>query len=102
MKDSKSGENDIKEKVDDLVRLHEAMQEKLKTTSDLEQIQILTLVPDKWSWLYCSKYFNIFECLVWTSQEIEKVGRTLAKPTPKKKKNYTSSGNKHLWRWQFL
>ena len=39
--------NDMKEKVNDLVRLHEAMQEKLKTASYLEPIQILTLVPDK-------------------------------------------------------
>ena len=36
--------NDMKEKVDDLVRLHKAMQEKLKTASYSEQIQILTLV----------------------------------------------------------
>ena len=54
----------MKEKVNDLVRLHEAMQEKLKTASHLEQIQILTLVPDKWSRMYCSKYFNIFEYVV--------------------------------------
>ena len=39
----------MKEKVNDLVRLHEAMQEKLKTASYLEQIQVLTLVPEKWS-----------------------------------------------------
>ena len=39
----------MKKKVNDLVRLHEAMQEKLKTASYSEQIQILTLVPDKWS-----------------------------------------------------
>ena len=45
--------NDMKEKVNDLVRLHEAMQEKLKTASYSEQIQILTLVPDKWSQMYC-------------------------------------------------
>ena len=37
-------ENDMKEKVNDLVRLHEAMQEKSKTASYSEQIQILTLV----------------------------------------------------------
>ena len=37
--------NDMKEKVDDLVRLHEAMQEKLKTASYSEQIQIFILVP---------------------------------------------------------
>ena len=45
--------NDMKEKVNDLVRLHKAMQEKLKTASYLEQTQILTLVPDKWSPMYC-------------------------------------------------
>ena len=41
--------NDMQKKVNVLVRLHEAMQEKLKTASYSEQIQILTLVPDKWS-----------------------------------------------------
>ena len=39
--------NDMKEKVNDLFGLHEPMQEKLKTTSYSEQIQILTLIPDK-------------------------------------------------------
>ena len=34
----------MKEKVDDLVRLHKAMQEKLKAASYSEQIQILILV----------------------------------------------------------
>ena len=34
--------NDMKEKVNDLVRLHEAMQEKLKTASYSEQIEIFT------------------------------------------------------------
>ena len=38
--------NDMKEKVNDLVRLHKAMQEKLKTASYSKQIQILTLVPE--------------------------------------------------------
>ena len=55
--------NDMKEKVNDLVRLHKAMQEKLKTTSYSQQIQILTLVPDKWSQINCSEYFNVFEYL---------------------------------------
>ena len=54
----------MKEKVNDLVRLHEVMQEKLKTASYSEQIQILTLVPDKLSRMYCSEYFNVFEYLV--------------------------------------
>ena len=31
------------------------MQEKLKTASYSQQIQILTLVADKWSRMYCSE-----------------------------------------------
>ena len=50
----------MKEKVNDLVRLDEAMQEELKTAYS-EQIQIFTLVPDKWSQMYCSECFNFFE-----------------------------------------
>ena len=56
--------NVMKENVNEFVRLHEGMQVKLKTASYSEQIQILTLVPDKWSRMYCSEYFNIFEYLV--------------------------------------
>ena len=82
--------NDMQKKVNVLVRLHEAMQEKSKTASYSEPIQILTLVPDKWSWMYCSEYFNIFEYLVWTSHEIKKVSGILAKPAPKKGKTITT------------
>ena len=82
--------NDMKEKINDLVRLHEAMQEELKTASYSEPIQILILVPDKWSRMYCSEYFNVFEYLVWTSHEIKKVGGILAKPAPKKGKTITT------------
>ena len=67
LKDSESDsydKNDMKEKVNDLVRLHKAMQEKLKATSYSKQIQILTLVPNKWSRIYCSEDFNVFEYLV--------------------------------------
>ena len=74
--------NDMKEKVNDLVRLHEAMQEELKTASYSEQIQVLTLVPDKWSQMYCWEYFNVFEYPVWTSHEIKKAGGILTKPAP--------------------
>ena len=77
LKDSESDsydKNDINEKVNDSVRLHKAMQEKLKTGSYSEQIKILTFATDKWSRMYCSEYFNVFENLVWTSREIEKVG----------------------------
>ena len=54
----------MQEKVNVLVRLHEAMQKKLKVASYSESIQILTLLPDKWSRMYCSEYFDIFEYLV--------------------------------------
>ena len=66
--------NDMKEKVNDLVRLHKSMQEKLKIASNSEQIQILTFVPHKWSQMYSSECFNVFEYLVLTSHEIKKVG----------------------------
>ena len=82
--------NDMQKKVNVLVRLHEAMQEKSKTASYSEPIQILTLVPDKWSQMYCSEYFNVFEYLVWTSHGIKKLGGILAKPAPKKGKTITT------------
>ena len=82
--------NDMLGKVNVLVRLHEAMQEKLKITSCSEPIQTLTLVPDKWPRMYCSEYFDIFEYLVWTSHEIEKVGQILVKPAPKIGKAFTT------------
>ena len=39
----------MQKKLNVLVKLHEAMQKKLKTASYSEPIQILTLEPDKWS-----------------------------------------------------
>ena len=81
--------NNMKEKVNDLVWLHEAMQEKLKAASYSEQIQILTLVPDKWSQIHCWEYFNVFEYLL-KSHEIKNVGGILVKPAPKKWKAITT------------
>ena len=85
-----SDKNDMKEKVNHLVRLDKAMQEKIKTASYSEQLRILTLVPDKWSWMYCSEYVDVFEYLVWTSCDIKKVDKILAKPAPKKGKTITT------------
>ena len=80
-----------KKKVNVLVRLHKVMQEKSKTASYSEPIQILTLVPDKWSRMFCSECFNMFEYLVSTSHEIKKVGETLADlPAEKEKEDYVS------------
>ena len=61
-----------------------------KKTSYSEKIQIITFVTDKWSQMYWSEYFNVFEYLVWTSHEIKKVGGILAKPAPKKGKTITA------------
>ena len=41
--------NDMKEKANDLVKLHEAMQEKLKNSIIFRKNGI----PDEWSQLYC-------------------------------------------------
>ena len=62
----------------------------LKKTSYSQQIQILTLIPDKCSRRYCSEYFNVFEHLVGASHEIKKVGGILAKTAPKKGKTITT------------
>ena len=80
--------NDMQKKVNAFVRLHNAMQEKSKTASYTELIQTLTLVPDKWSRIYCPEYFNILEYFVLTSHEIKRVGEILAKPAPEKRKRY--------------
>ena len=93
LKDSKSDsfdKNDMKKKVNDLVRLDEAMQEEVETASYSKQIQILTLVPDKLSQMYCWEHFIFFEYLVWTSHEIKKVSVILAKPASKKGKTITT------------
>ena len=76
--------NDMQNKLNVFVRLHEAMKEKSKTASYSEPIQIVTLVLDKWSRVCTSEYFNILEYLVWTPHEIKKVGEILAKPAPEK------------------
>ena len=76
--------NDMKERINDLVRFHKVIQEKLKTASYSEQIQILNLVPDKSSHMCCSENFIVFEYLVWTLHEIKNVGGIFAKPASKK------------------
>ena len=87
--------SDTREKVNDLVRLHEAMQGKLKTASHSEQIQMIVLVPDKWSRMHSSKYFHVLEYIVLTSHQIKKAGETLATPATKKRKTITT-GTLHL------
>ena len=66
------------------------MQKKLKAAPYSEQIQILILVPEEWSRMYCSECFNVFEYTVRTSHEIKKLGIILAKPAAKKGKIITT------------
>ena len=75
----------MKGKVNDLVRLHEATQEKLKTASYSEQIQILTLVPDKWSRMYCPEYLMSLNTVFELHIKTKKIGGILAKPAPENK-----------------
>ena len=42
-------ESDVQWKAAGLERLHDSMRKKLKTALYPEKIQILTLIPDKWS-----------------------------------------------------
>ena len=79
LKDSESDSydtNDMKEKVDGLVRLHEVMEEKLKIAYS-EQIQILTLVPDKWFQMYCSEYFTVFD-FAWNQKSRWYISKTFS------------------------
>ena len=48
------------------------------------------MLPDKWSRMYCSEYFNVFGYLVWTSHEIKKAGGILEKAAPEKGKTITT------------
>ena len=75
--------NYIKQKVNDLVRLQQVMKEKSKTASYSEEIQILTLVSE------CTVQ-NILITLniLFELHMKSKVGEILAKPAPKKRKNY--------------
>ena len=79
-------ESDAQWKAAELERLHDAMREKLKTASYPEKIQILTLIPDKWSREYASKQFNVREYLIQIARELKKFGGILAKHVPKKGK----------------
>ena len=80
----------MKEKVYDLVRLHEAMQQKLNTASYSEQIQILTLVSDKWSRMYCPEFLMSLNTLFELHMKSKKEGGVLAKPASKTGKTITT------------
>ena len=80
--DSVFEESDAQWKAAELEKLHDAMRAKLKTALYPEKIQILTLIPDRWSREYASKQFDVSKYLIRTACEF-KVGGILAKPAPK-------------------
>ena len=83
--DSAFEESDAQWKAAELERLHDAMREKLKIASSSEKIQILTLIPDKWSE---SMHQNnlMSKYMIWTAHELNKVDGILAKLALKKGK----------------
>ena len=64
-------DDSIRNKADELDKLHCAMKEKLQVVSFSEKIQTLTLVPDSWSRAYCSTYFNVSEYLIRTAHDLK-------------------------------
>ena len=84
--DSVFEESDVQWKAAKLEQLRDAMREKLKTDSSAEKIQILTLIPDKWSRECAVKQFDVREYVILTAPGLKKVGGILAKPSPKKRK----------------
>ena len=59
---------------------------KLITASNTEKLQILTLVPDSWSWKYCSGYFGVSEYLIRSVRDLKQRMGILAKTSQKKGK----------------
>ena len=82
----------MKQKVIDLVRLHEIMQEKLKTASYSEQIQIFTLVPEFTAQNILISFNTFFELHMKSKKQVKYQENLLLK----KEKPNTSSGNKRL------
>ena len=78
----------MKEKVHGLVRFHKAVQEKLKTVSFSEQIQILTLYLI--NGLECTVQNILLSLNTLFKLHIKKVGRNFTKPAPKKGETITT------------
>ena len=88
----------MKNYVNKLLRLHEAIQEKLKPAlySSSEQIQILTLAPECNVQNILMFLNTLFELHIKSS--FEKVGGILAKPTPETLHLVTKLAMKHfIW-----
>ena len=85
--DTMIDDSDIQFKSAELDRLHDLMREKLKIVPYPRKIQILTLVPDKWSRELAAKQFGVSEYLIRTARDLKKVGGILAMPEPKRGKS---------------
>ena len=77
---------DSKSSAEELYRPHAAMKEKLLIASNTEKLQVLTFVPDCWSWKYCSEYFGVSEYLIQSARELKQRKGILALPSQKKGK----------------
>ena len=85
----------MKGKVNNLVRLHETVQEKLKAVSYSEQFQILTSVLNKWSQMSVKNTLMSSNTLL-KSHEIKNPGGILVKPAPPKKSKIITTETFHL------
>ena len=85
--DTMIDDSDIQFKSAELDPLHDLMREKLKIVPYPRKIQILTLVPDKWSRELAAKQFGVSEYLIRTARDLKKVGGILAMPEPKRGKS---------------
>ena len=93
LKDSKSDsydKNDIKYKVNDLVRMHEAMPEKLKTVSYSEKSKFLLWYLINGLECTVPNILMSLNTLFELHMKSKKVGGILAKPAPKKGKTITT------------
>ena len=87
----------MKEKVNDLVRLHKAMQEKLNKHHIQSKSKYLPWYLIKGLECTVQNILKFLNTLFQLHIKSKKVGGILAKPAPKKGKTITtSSGNKHL------
>ena len=77
-------DRDTKNKAEELDRLHATMKEKLVTASNIEKLQILTLVPDSWLQKYCFEYFGVSEYLIRSARELKQRKGILVQPSQKK------------------
>ena len=81
---------EIYAKANDMNRLLEAMNDKLKEADYRTKVQILTLTPTSWSRKYAAEYFNVSEYLIRTARNLRQEKGIISKPEPKRGKSLSA------------